>query len=220
MVKKKKLMSLWRTKQIINKNIGKTKIITTKKTYMAIVINKEKQSIDLINDVQKLSGVDIRSCLQCKKCSNGCPVTGLTKVHPSDIIRKLQLNMGGEIFESDLIWMCASCETCFARCPMKINMAAVMDALRIIAVQKKASRQKGNVALFNRSFLKTVRMFGRTYDIGMIAAYKLGTSSYLQDTDKFPMMLLKGKIALFPSFHADKKYTKRIFARKYDNVKG
>jgi heterodisulfide reductase subunit C len=101
---------------------------------------------------------------------------------------------------------------------MKINMAAVMDALRIIAVRNNASRQKGNVALFNKLFLKTVRMFGRTYDIGMIAAYKLGTSSYLQDTDKFPMMLLKGKIALTPSFKANKKYTDRIFAGRTDKI--
>jgi heterodisulfide reductase subunit C len=185
---------------------------------MAIVISKEKRRADLTTEVQKVSGIDIRSCLQCKKCSNGCPVSGLTKVHPSDIIRGLQLNMGDILISSDLVWMCASCETCFERCPMKINMAEVMDALRIIAVRSNVSRQKGNVALFNKSFLKTVRMFGRTYDIGMIAAYKLGTSSYLQDTDKFPMMLLKGKIALTPSFKSDKKYTNRIFAKKPDRI--
>jgi heterodisulfide reductase subunit C len=181
---------------------------------MAIVIKKEKQTDDLISAVQNISGIDIRSCLQCKKCSNGCPVNGLTKVRPSEIIRRLQLNVGDKIFDSDLIWMCASCETCYSRCPMKINMAAVMDALRMIAVKKNASRQKGNVQLFNKSFLKTVQMFGRTYDLGMIAAYKLGTSSYFQDTDKFPMMLKKGKIALLPSFKADKKYIKRIFKKK------
>ena len=185
---------------------------------MAIVISKEKQEGNLISEVQKLSGIDISNCLQCKKCSNGCPVTGLTKVHPSDIIRSMQLNVGDKIFESDLIWMCASCETCYERCPMKINMAEVMDALRVIAVQKNLSKQRGNVPLFNRSFLKTVKMFGRTYDIGMITAYKLGASNYLQDTDKFPMMLLKGKIALTPSFRANKKYTNRIFDRKSNNT--
>ncbi len=185
---------------------------------MAIVISKEKVRDGLAAGVQEISGIDISSCLQCKKCSNGCPVTGLTKVHPSDIIRGLQLEMGDKLINSDLVWMCASCETCFERCPMKINMAAVMDALRILAVRKNASRQKGNVALFNKLFLKTVRMFGRTYDIGMIASYKLGTSNYLQDTDKFPMMLLKGKIALTPSFKADKKYTNRIFARKQNRI--
>lgn len=186
---------------------------------MAIVINKEKQAGDLIRDVQILSGIDIRSCLQCKKCSNGCAVAGLTKVHPSDIIKNMQINTEDKIFESDLIWMCASCETCFERCPMKINMAAVMDAFRIISAQKNAPQQKGNVPLFNKSFLRTVRMFGRTYDIGMIAAYKSGTSTWLKDTDKFPMMLLKGKIALLPSFRADKKYTRLIFGRKPETTK-
>jgi heterodisulfide reductase subunit C2 len=185
---------------------------------MAIVISKDAKNGNLMTDVQKLSGVDISSCLQCKKCSNGCAVTGITTTHPSDIIRMLQLNVGDKIFDSDLVWMCASCETCFERCPMKINMAEVLDALRVISVQKNASKQKGNVPLFNRSFLRTVKMFGRTYDIGMIAAYKLGSANLLQDTDKFPMMLAKGKISLTPSFRADKKYTNRIFGRKSDNT--
>jgi heterodisulfide reductase subunit C len=93
-------------------------------------------------------------------------------------------------------------------------MAAVMDALRIISIKKNAAKQKGNIPLFNRWFLKTISIFGRTYDLGMIAAYKIGTSSYFQDTDKFPMMLQKKKIALFPSFKADRKYVKRILKKK------
>lgn len=160
---------------------------------MSLVIGKNKNDTGLLNAVEKISGIDIKSCLQCKKCTNGCAVNGITKMHPSEIIRRLQLNADDDLLNSDLVWMCASCETCFARCPMNINMAAVMDALRIIAVRKNAPRQKGNVPLFNKSFLGTVKMFGRTYDLGMIAAYKVGTSNYLQDTDKFPMMLKKGK---------------------------
>jgi hypothetical protein len=35
----------------------------------------------------------------------------------------------------------------------------------------------------------------------------------MQDTEKFPMMLKKGKIALLPSFKADKKYINRIFKK-------
>ncbi len=181
---------------------------------MTLVINKISQEKSLMLEVERISGIDVRACLQCKKCTNGCPVTSLTKVTPSEIIRRLQLDSGVEILESDLVWMCASCETCFTRCPMKIDMASVMDALRILAVKKKASKQKGNVQLFNRAFLKTVQVFGRTFDLGMIAAYKVGTSSYLQDTEKFPMMIRKGKIALLPSFGADKKYIRRIFKKK------
>jgi heterodisulfide reductase subunit C len=181
---------------------------------MPLVINKEKSDTGLMQSVKDISGVDVAGCLQCKKCTNGCPVTPMVSVTPSEIIRRLQLNAADLIFNSDLIWMCASCETCFSRCPMHIDMGAVMDALRIISVRKNAAKQKGNVPLFNRWFLKTVSMFGRTYDLGMIAAYKIGTANYFQDTDKFPMMLQKRKIALFPSFKADKKYLKRILLKK------
>jgi len=178
---------------------------------MSIIIKKNKQAESILASVKKLSGVDVSVCLQCKKCSNGCPVSTLAMTRPSDIIKKLQLHMDEQIFNSDLIWMCASCETCFSRCPMKIDMAAVMDTLRHISLKRKAIKQKGNVPLFNKSFLKTVQLFGRTYDLGMIAAYKMGTSTYLQDTNKFPMMLKKRKIALLPNLKADKTYTNRIF---------
>ena len=181
---------------------------------MPIVINKERTELGLLKTVKEISGVDIAGCLQCKKCTNGCPVSGMAKVKPSEIIRRLQLGGGDSILESDLVWMCASCETCFSRCPMQIDLAGVIDALRIISVKKNTVKQKGNIPLFNKWFLKTVNIFGRTYDLGMIAAYKIGTATYLQDADKFPMMLQKGKIALFPSFKADKKYVNRIFKKK------
>jgi heterodisulfide reductase subunit C2 len=181
---------------------------------MAIIISKKEQTDNLLKTVEEISGVNVSTCLQCKKCSNGCPVTKLTKVSPSEIIRRLQLNVGKGLLKSDLIWMCASCETCYSRCPMNINMASVMDALRKLSVRNKASRKNGRVNKFNKAFLNSVRMFGRTYDLGMIASFKLKTSSYMQDVDKFPMMLKKGKIALLPSFKANKKYIKRIFKRK------
>jgi heterodisulfide reductase subunit C len=93
---------------------------------MAILISKEKKAAILMETVEKISGVNISECLQCKKCSNGCAVAGLTKTSPSETIRRLQLNTGDGLLESDLVWMCVSCETCYTRCPMKIDMAAVM----------------------------------------------------------------------------------------------
>jgi heterodisulfide reductase subunit C len=181
---------------------------------MAIVISKKKKEETLMDAVESISGVKIGECLQCKKCSNGCPVAGITSIGPAETIRRLQLNSDEGFFENDLIWMCVSCETCYARCPMKIDMAAVMDALRILSVRKSGAGMKERVHLFNKSFLRTVRLFGRTYDLGMIAAYKAGTATWLQDTEKFPVLLRKRKIALLPSFKGNKRYIKRIFGTK------
>jgi heterodisulfide reductase subunit C len=184
-----------------------------------ITIKKNKNSRALKNAVEEISGVDVSVCFQCKKCSSGCPVAKLTKSRPSEIMRQLHLGAGNELLESDLVWMCASCETCSARCPMGIDVAAVIDALRRLALERGASKQKGNVPLFNRAFLKTVETFGRSYEIGMITAYKIGTGKLMNDTEKFPAMLKKGKIALLPPRGGDRKTVRRIF-RKFKESKG
>jgi heterodisulfide reductase subunit C len=178
-----------------------------------ITISKQIAGGGLKDAVARLSGADLSVCFQCKKCSSGCPVASLTKSRPSEIMRQLHLGAGDELLESDLVWTCVSCETCSARCPMGIDVAAVMDALRRLARERGASRQPGNVPLFNRAFLKTVETFGRSYEIGMIAAYKLGTGKLMNDTEKVPAMLKKGKIALLPPRGADRKTVRRIFKK-------
>jgi heterodisulfide reductase subunit C len=96
---------------------------------------------------------------------------------------------------------------------MGVDVAAVMDALRELSREKRIAPQEGNVPLFNRAFLETVKFFGRTYDIAMIAAYKIGTFKLMDDTEKFPSMLKKRKISLLPSFRGDGKVTRRIFKK-------
>ena len=186
---------------------------------MAIRIKRGKAEKSIMDLVQEMSDVDLSVCFQCKKCSSGCTVSGIAVSPPSEIIRRLQLGAGDEILDSDIIWTCSSCETCYVRCPMGIDMASVMDALRSMAIERKASVQKGNVPLFNRAFLKTVRAFGRTYDLAMIGMYKLGTGTFMKDTDKFPTMLMKKKIALLPVWRGDRKIVKQIF-KEVDRSKG
>ncbi len=179
-----------------------------------ITIKRKKNGGALKDAVAELSGADLSVCFQCKKCSSGCPVAKLTTTRPSEVMRQLHLGAGDELLSKDLVWMCASCETCSARCPMGIDVAAVMDALRRLAVERGAPAPEGNVPLFNRVFLKTVERFGRTYEIGVVAAYKLGTGKFMADTEKVPAMLRKGKLALLPPRGADKKTVKRIFRKK------
>ena len=180
---------------------------------MTITIQKDKRVKGLLRRVAEMTGVDLSACYQCKRCTSGCPVSKLTQSGPAEIMRRLHLSAGDELLDSDILWTCVSCETCSSRCPMGIDVAAVMDALRTLAREKKAVRQKGNVPLFNRAFLKTVEVFGRSYDIAMITAYKLGTGKLMADTEKFPTMLRKRKIALLPPLGGDRKAARRIFRK-------
>ena len=182
---------------------------------MAVILSRDKAAQALILRVEEISGVDLSACYQCKKCTSGCPMSARVQSSPAEVIRQLHLEAGDELLDSEIIWACASCETCTNRCPMGIDGAAIMDALRKIALEKKAA--KGNVPKFNWAFLKSVQLFGRSYEIGMIAAYKLGSRTFMQDTDKFPTMLKKGKLAILPPRGADRKTVRRIFKKTKDN---
>ncbi|MFZ5572494.1 MAG: 4Fe-4S dicluster domain-containing protein [Thermodesulfobacteriota bacterium] len=184
---------------------------------MTIRIKRGRSAPSLTDSVREISGVDLGACYQCRKCSCGCTVTGHAQSPPAEIIRRLQLGAGHELLRNDLIWTCVSCETCSARCPMGVDLVAVMDALRALAVAQQAPVPEGNVPLFNKAFLKTVALFGRTYDLGLMAAYKIGTASYGRDADKIPLLLRKKKIALLPSLSPGRRAVKRIFQQTGQN---
>ena len=184
---------------------------------MTITIKRERTAEKLIEQVKGDSGVNLNLCLQCRKCTGGCPAASYTGTSPSEIIRKLQLGASDELLDEEFIWLCASCGTCYERCPMKISMADVVDSLRIIAASKKAKSPRGNMPLMNRLLLSGMKTFGRTYDLGAMMLYKAGTFSF-KDTGKFPMILRKGKIALFPAKGADREIVKQIF-RNTENTR-
>jgi heterodisulfide reductase subunit C len=184
---------------------------------MTVRVKKPATENRLLRVVEEISGADISRCYQCKKCTSGCPVAKLTGSPPAEIIRRLQLGAGKELLESDLIWMCLSCETCYARCPMEINISMVIDTLRSLARETGAATPRGNMPLFNKEFLRMVKAFGRSYDLPMIAAYKIGTGNIRQDIEKLPTMLKKGKMAILPPIGGDKRKVKQIFDKALKN---
>jgi heterodisulfide reductase subunit C len=184
---------------------------------MTTRITKQKASGEFFKAVQDKADVNLNACYQCKKCSIGCPVAGQIESPPSEIIRRLQLGSGAELLQADLIWTCLSCETCYARCPNRINFPAVIDALKSIALEKGVAKPEGDAPLFNRAFLNTIKSYGRAYDLQAIGMYKLGTGNLKQDMDKFPTMLKKGKIAILPPSGANKDKVKRIFKKAAQN---
>jgi heterodisulfide reductase subunit C len=131
---------------------------------------------------------------------------------PSQVIRLVQLGREEEALASQSIWLCASCEACTTRCPMDIDVAAVMDALRIMAVQSKVALGDTRCEKFNRSFLASVRRHGRVFETGMMTAYKMRCGDLMTDLDKVPNMLFKRKLPLLPK-RASPAETRRVFDR-------
>lgn len=183
---------------------------------MADVLNLTDSAF--AEEVERLSGTPVRACLQCHKCSTGCPIGPEMELLSSQIIRLVQLGAEDEVLNSQSIWLCASCEACTTRCPMSIDIAAVMDTLRMMAVERKASIPDSRNEKFNRSFLGSVRRHGRVFEVGMMTAYKLRSLDLLADVGKVPQMLLKGKLTLLPN-RCGAKGMRMVFRRAEDEEK-
>jgi hypothetical protein len=78
------------------------------------------------------------------------------------------------------------------------------------AVRESGSR-RSPASLRPRILLGTIKTFGRTYDLGAMALYKAGSGTFFRDTGKLPVIINKGKMALFPPRGADRKKVKQIF---------
>jgi heterodisulfide reductase subunit C len=90
----------------------------------------------VFRDVEALSGQKLLACYVCGKCSAGCPLAALMDIPPHQVIRLLQLGQDEEVLHARTPWLCSSCFTCATRCPRGINLAAVMEALRALALRK------------------------------------------------------------------------------------
>jgi len=169
-----------------------------------------------LREVERRSGTLTSACFQCHKCSTGCPVGPEMDVSASQVMRLIHLGAEREVLESRAIWLCASCEACTTRCPMGIDIAGVMDILRILAVERKIDLPDARVETFNRSFLRSVRRHGRVYEMGMLAAYKLRSRDLFSDMDKAPKLLAKKKLSLLPSRSGAANQVREVFDRADD----
>jgi len=167
----------------------------------------------LLEEVRRRSGTEVSACFQCHKCSTGCPVGPDMDFLPSQIMRLVHLGAEKEVLASRSIWLCASCEACTTRCPMAIDIAGVMDALRIMAIDRRTVLPDAHGKQFHRSFLGSVRRHGRVYEIGMMTTYKLRTFDLFSDVDKVPQMLAQGKLSLLPNRSGNMKQLRETFRR-------
>lgn len=100
---------------------------------------------DLVRRVEEISGQDLLACYQCGECSAGCPVAFAMDLLPSQVIRLVQLGQVEEALDSETIWFCAACQTCYSRCPKGVDLSRIMEALREIALQERGDHLDINI---------------------------------------------------------------------------
>jgi heterodisulfide reductase subunit C len=174
---------------------------------------------DFASQVEAESHANLMACLQCKKCTSGCPVAVMADVKPHEIVRMVQFGQRDELLASKMLWQCTSCQTCATRCPQKVSVAALNDGLRRMSLGAKAP-SKSAVVTFNDIFMRAVRRRGRMNEAGLMASFKLRTLRLFQDMGKLRMMLWKGKMPLFQSAAPGRSEREAMFKRAAQARKG
>ncbi len=169
-------------------------------------------SKDFMETIKSSIGENVNLCYQCKKCAAGCPVVYEMDYTPTQIIQAVRLGMEDLVLGSKTIWLCASCDTCSTRCPQDIDIAGVMDAARIISRRRGVAPAIKEIPAFHRSFLQIVGMFGRSYELGMIALLKLRTGKFTKDLKLGLKLFKSGKLKMLPQV-SNKSKINKIFSK-------
>ena len=154
----------------------------------------------LAEAVFRESGQNVNLCYQCRKCAAGCPISYAMDYKPAQLIHAIRLGMDDLVLKSKTMWLCASCETCTTRCPQEVDVAKVMDAVKITALRQGVKPAIPQVASFYRAALANIQKCGRMYELGMIVGLKMRTFEFFKDMAMGMKMFKKGKLKMVPSF--------------------
>lgn len=150
--------------------------------------------------IREERGENVFLCYQCVRCASGCPLAGYFDLTPNQVMRALQFGEDDLALNSRTIWLCAGCETCTTRCPQGLDVAGIMDRLKMAAEERGIPPKVREAALFNKVFLRDVNILGRAYELGLMAEMNLRTGQPFRDLPMGLEMIRKGRLRLLPEY--------------------
>ncbi len=93
--------------------------------------------------------LDLFMCIQCGKCTGGCPIAAKTHFNIRDLIYRMLIEERFDLEESQTIWDCTTCYTCSTRCPKDVHPADVVMKLRNMLVEDGKVPRTIGVALIS-----------------------------------------------------------------------
>ena len=162
------------------------------------------------------------ACFQCRKCTNGCPVTFAMDLFPDEVIRMVILGQRKTVMRCRTIWICSACETCTTRCPSEVKIAELMDCLKEMAVREGVYSPEPQIATLHETFLKNIMKRGRLFEGTFLSTYMLRSSQFLPKWKEGTwinelklgwQMFYKGRFSLFPKTIKGKKEIRKILNR-------
>ncbi|SPD71822.1 putative heterodisulfide reductase, C subunit, HdrC [uncultured Desulfobacterium sp.] len=169
---------------------------------------------DFAAEVKRRSGTSPCLCWHCRCCTNGCPFYQAMDIGPNDVIRLVQLGLKDRALRCSAIWVCVGCHTCSSECPMAIDISAIMDTLRQMALEEGIEVVEPDILRFHEEVLKSLKRYGRAHKLEIMLRYKVRKRDWLSDIDVGLKMLAKRKLDLMPSKIKKIGELKKIFVKE------
>lgn len=83
------------------------------------------------------SGVNVRKCMKCGKCSGTCPAYDEMEYHPHQFVYMVETGDIEPLMNSKSLYMCLSCFACVERCPRGVEPAKLIEAVRNAQVRQQ-----------------------------------------------------------------------------------
>jgi Fe-S oxidoreductase len=145
-----------------------------------------------------LERLGLFGCVQCGKCTAGCPINYVTTSEEPFNIRRLVnevLNPPSEEIASEkhFLWQCTTCSTCNLRCPKEVNPKDVVMNLRSILVED------GTVPPAIRDVLKSISVNYNPWSLGKEKRAEWYKGLELKDASEAALCLYVGCTPAFDS---------------------
>ncbi len=182
-----------------------------------IRINGAATDAEFLSRVVAESGQNLDACIQCGKCSGGCPITSEDVGGPRRLIAEILYGAKKEALADPTWWYCVACGTCMTRCPVEINMYRVATALCEMAEREGVAPSEPAIHRFEELFLKSVQRHGRANELRVAAAFNFKSFRPFKDLSTGLTLARKGAIGPGSMLHGSAKDERvaRIFERAH-----
>lgn len=177
----------------------------------------------LLEQTEALGPFQTGACFQCRKCTNGCPVTFAMDLYPDEVIRMVILGQRETVLTCETIWVCAACETCTTRCPNDVKIAELMDCLKEMALGEDVPSSQPRISALHKAFLENIKKWGRLHETTFLPAYLFKSGKFLEmwssgtwryDLNLSRQMLSKRRLSLMPKSIKGKREVRKILDRR------
>ena len=91
----------------------------------------------LQEQILEISGVNVRKCMRCGKCSATCPSYDEMEYHPHQFVAMVEKGDVERLMNSPSLYRCLTCFACLGRCPRGVEPAKLIEGVRLAAIRRQ-----------------------------------------------------------------------------------